>query len=246
LNPWLLVIPTYNEAENLPPLLKALFALPKQGFPPVHVLVVDDNSPDGTGQLAERLRERYPGLYVLHRPGKQGLGRAYVAGFHWAFERGYPVIGQMDADFSHEPRYLPAMARALEKADLVIGSRYVPGGGVDRHWAWYRKALSAWGNFYARTILSLPVRDVTGGYRLWRASLLRRLPWDRIDAQGYAFQIETLYTAYRLGARVREVPIYFPDRRQGRSKLSLAVQLEAAWRVWWMRWLYRDLHPPLP
>jgi len=242
--PWLIVIPTYNESENLPTLLAQLFALPREGrLPPLHVLIVDDNSPDGTGALAEELkRTLYPEqLHVLHRPGKQGLGRAYVAGFHWAFDRGYPVIGQMDADFSHEPRYLPAMAQALDQADVVIGSRYVPGGGVDRHWAWYRKALSAWGNFYARTILGLPARDVTGGYRLWRADLLRRLPWDRIHALGYAFQIETLYTAYRLGARIREVPIYFPDRRQGRSKLSFAVQFEAAWRVWWMRWLYRDL-----
>ncbi len=239
LEPAIIVIPTYNERQNLPPLLEALFALDQ--VPAFHVLVVDDNSPDGTGQwVTQAARERYPGrLHLLTRPGKQGLGRAYRTGFRWAFERGYATIGQMDADFSHQPRYLPAMFAALHDADLVLGSRYVPGGGVEQAWPWWRKALSRWGNFYARIILGLPVRDATGGYRLWRASLLQQLPLDQVAAVGYAFQIEMVYLAYRLGARIREVPIYFPDRKAGRSKFSLGIQIEAAWRVWWMRWHYR-------
>ncbi len=239
LEPALLIIPTYNERQNLPRLVDALFRL--EGVPRFHILVVDDNSPDGTGQwVAQAAAAQYPQrLHLLARPGKQGLGRAYLAGFRWAFARGYRVLGQMDADFSHQPRYLPAMFAALAEADVVLGSRYVPGGGVERAWPWWRKALSRWGNFYARHILGLPARDVTGGFRLWRAALLQRLPLDEIATVGYAFQIELLYLAYRLGARVCEVPIYFPDRKEGRSKLSLAIQLEAAWRVWWMKWHYR-------
>jgi len=239
----LIIIPTYNERQNLPRLVDALFRLPE--VPPFHVLVVDDSSPDGTGQwVAQAAAERYPQrLHLLSQPGKQGLGRAYLAGFRWAFARGYPIIGQMDADFSHQPRYLPAMFTALAEADVVLGSRYVPGGGVERAWPWWRKALSRWGNFYARHILGLPARDVTGGFRLWRADLLQRMPLDEIATVGYAFQIELLYLAYRLGARVREVPIYFPDRKAGRSKLSLAIQIEAAWRVWWMKWHYRHWPP---
>ncbi len=236
----LLVIPTYNERETLPALVEALFALPVR--PSFHILVVDDNSPDGTGRwAAQAAAGPYAGrLYLLTRPTKSGLGRAYLAGFAWALKRGYAIIGQMDADFSHQPRYLPAMFRALHEADLVVGSRYIAGGGVERTWPLRRKWLSRWGNFYARHILGLSVRDVTGGFRLWRADLLRKLPLQRVTAVGYAFQIELMYLAFRAGARIREVPIYFPDRRGGHSKMSLSIQLEAAWRVWWMRWHYRD------
>ncbi|NPA30970.1 MAG: polyprenol monophosphomannose synthase [Chloroflexi bacterium] len=239
----LMIIPTYNERENLPRLLEALFGLPSG--PRFHVLIVDDNSPDGTGQwVAQAAARLYPErLHLLTRPGKQGLGRAYLAGFRWAFERGYDIVGQMDADFSHQPRYLPAMFEALRAADLVIGSRYIPGGGVERAWPRWRKYLSRWGNFYARLILGLSVRDATGGFRLWRSALLQRLPLDQVATVGYAFQIELLYLAQRLGARIREVPIYFPDRKAGRSKLSLSIQLEAAWRVWWMKWHYRHWPP---
>ena len=238
-----LIIPTYNERENLPLLLADLFALPT--MPAFHVLVVDDNSPDGTAAWVEEAAAGpYAGrLHLLRRPGKGGLGRAYLAGFRWAFARGYAVLGQMDADGSHRPQDVPNLFRALPQADVVIGSRYVPGGGVERAWPWWRKGLSRWGNFYARHILGLPARDVTGGFRLWRRSLLQRLPLDQVATVGYAFQIELLYLAHRLGARIREVPIYFPDRKRGQSKLSLAIQIEAAWRVWWMKWHYRHWPP---
>jgi len=235
----LIIIPTYNERQNLPSLVDALFELEQE--PRFHVLVVDDSSPDGTGQwVAQAATERYPSrLHLLSQPGKRGLGRAYLAGFRWALERGYQVLGQMDADFSHLPRYLPALFAALRDADLVLGSRYVAGGGVERAWPWWRKMLSRWGNLYARSILGVPVRDATGGFRLWRADLLKQMPLDEIATVGYAFQIELLYVAFLLGARIREVPIYFPDRKRGRSKLSLAIQFEAAWRVWWMKGHYR-------
>ncbi len=233
-----MVVPTYNEAQNLPPLLERLFSLPL----PLHVLIVDDNSPDGTGQVAEELRARYPNrLEVLHRREKRGLGPAYRAGFRHVLERGATVVGQMDADLSHAPERLPDMYRALEDADVVLGSRYVPGGGVDPHWAWYRKLLSWGGNLYARTILGLPIRDVTGGYRLWKRHVLTAIPLDEVRSTGYVFQIEMIYLAHRLGFRIREVPIFFRDRQWGHSKLSFAVQREAAWAVLWLRWRWRHL-----
>ena len=233
------VIPTYNEAENLPKLVSALFALPVESL---KILVVDDNSLDGTGQLAEQLAQTYPGrLEVLHRPGKLGLGTAYIQGFRYAIAAGAEAVGQMDADFSHPPEKLPLLLDALKSCDIAIGSRYVPGGSVDVDWPLWRKGLSAFANFYARTILSLPLRDVTGGYRVWRAEALSGMPVESIRSNGYAFQVETAYVAYRLGYTFQEIPIYFADRRWGISKMSFRIQREAARRVWQMLYEHRRL-----
>ena len=228
-----IVIPTYNEAGNLPRLVEQLLALPL----PLHILVVDDNSPDGTGEVAEALRSQHPDrIDVMHRLRKEGLGPAYRAGFRYALEKGAEVIGQMDADLSHPPERLPAMYQALEDADVVLGSRYVPGGGLDPRWPLWRRMLSKGGNLYARFILGLPIRDVTGGYRLWRREVMAALPLNQMRSTGYVFQIEMIYLAYRLGFRIREVPIFFRERSWGESKLSFAVQREAAWAVLMMRW----------
>ncbi len=236
-----LVVPTYNEAENLPRLVPALLALP---LPELHILFVDDNSPDGTGQLAEQLAAQHKGrISVLHRPGRMGLGSAYVQSFQQALQTDTQAIGQMDADFSHPPEKIPEMVARLQDCDAVIGSRYVPGGSVDLKWPLWRKALSAWGNFYARTILGVPLRDMTGGFRLWRRESLEALPLERVVSNGYVFTVELAYLAYRRGLRFSEVPIYFADRRWGRSKMNWRIQLEAAWRVWQVKYAYRDLQP---
>ncbi len=236
------IIPTYNEAENLPRLASALFMLPLD----LRLLVVDDASPDGTGQLAEELSRQHQGrISVLHRPGKLGLRSAYLQGFQRALSDGAEAVAQMDADFSHDPQALTAMADCLGSHDLVLGSRYVPGGKVDERWPWWRKRLSAFGNFYARTILGVPLRDMTTGYRLWRREALFGLPLERIRSNGYVFLVEMAYIAYRLGYRIGEVPIYFADRRWGQSKMSLRIQIEAALRVWQVKWSYRDLNPPV-
>jgi dolichol-phosphate mannosyltransferase len=233
------IVPTYNEAENLPKLVSALFALP---LPELHLLVVDDNSPDETGRIADELAASHPGrLSVMHRTGKLGLRTAYLEGFEKAFVAGAEAIGQMDADFSHAPQKLTEMVAALDQADVVLGSRYVPGGSVDERWPLWRKTLSAFGNSYARTILGFPLRDVTTGYRLWRREALAGMPLERIDANGYVFLVEMAYMAYCLGYKFAQVPIYFPDRRWGKSKMSLKIQIEAALRVWQVRWMYRDL-----
>ncbi|NPA92573.1 MAG: polyprenol monophosphomannose synthase [Chloroflexi bacterium] len=233
------VLPTYNEAENLPRLVSALFVLPLD----LHILVVDDNSPDGTGEIAEKLKQQYPGrLDVLHRPAKAGLGPAYLAGFRHAMQAQPDAIAQMDSDFSHPVEALPKMAAEMEAgADVVLGSRYVPGGRLDERWPLWRKALSTFGNFYARTILRIPVRDVTGGYRLWRRTALERLPLERVRANGYIFQVEMAYLAHKIGLRMVEIPIYFTERRWGQSKMSFRIQVEAALGVWDLLWRYRDL-----
>jgi len=233
------VIPTYNEAENLPKLFSAIFSLP---IPDLKLLIVDDNSPDGTGALAESLSQQYGGrASVLHRTGKMGLGTAYLSGFKYAFEHGAEAVGQMDADFSHPVDKIPELARAAEKYDFVIGSRYTKGGSVDENWPLWRKGLSAWGNFYARTILGLSIRDVTGGFRIWRRETLLAMPLNRIRSNGYIFQVELTYISQRLGFTYCEVPIYFADRRYGKSKMDLRIQLEAALRVWELPGVYRDL-----
>jgi len=233
------VIPTYNEAENLPKLVSALFTLPIENL---KILVVDDNSLDGTGQLAEALALAHPGhLDVLHRPGKLGLGSAYLQGFRCAIEAGADAVGQMDADFSHPPEKVPVLLEALQSCDVAIGSRYVPGGSVDADWPIWRKALSAFGNFYARTILHLPIRDVTGGFKVWRSETLSAMPLDSIRSNGYAFQVEMAYVAYRLGFTFKEIPIYFADRRWGLSKMSFRIQREAALRVWQVLYEHRRL-----
>ena len=232
------IIPTYNEAENLPRLVSALFALPLD----LSLLVVDDNSPDGTGRIADDLAERRPDrLRVMHRPGKLGLRSAYLVGFQLALDEQAEALVQMDADFSHDPAELVEMAARLESCDVVLGSRYVPGGGVDEGWPLWRKGLSSFGNFYARTILGLPLRDVTTGYRLWRRETLLGMPLGRIEANGYVFLVEMAYLAHCLEYRFGEVPIYFADRRWGKSKMSFKIQIEAALRVWQVLWHYRDL-----
>jgi dolichol-phosphate mannosyltransferase len=233
-----IVLPTYNEAENLPKLVSALFSLPLN----LSVLVVDDNSPDGTGATADNLAQQHPGkLYVLHRAGKLGLRSAYMEGFQKAFELGANAVVQMDADFSHDPAVLPAMVRRLASSDVVIGSRYVQGGSLDENWPVWRKALSGFGNFYARTILNSPIHDMTTGFRMWRREALENMPLDRIRSSGYIFLVEMAYVAYLIGLRISEVPIHFADRRWGKSKMSLKIQLEAAMRIWDVRFHYRDL-----
>jgi dolichol-phosphate mannosyltransferase len=239
LNKITVIVPTYNEAENLPKLVSALFSLP---LPELDLLIVDDNSPDGTGQLAEELGKQYPGrIDVLHRPGKLGLGRAYIAGFRHALKQGAEAIFQMDADFSHPIEKIPEMVAAIEGCDVVLGSRYVKGGSLDENWPFLRKALSAWGNFYARTILGLPIYDVTGGFRLWRREVLEGIPLERVKSNGYIFQVEMAYIARKLGFHFREVPIYFAERVRGKSKMNFRIQVEAAFRVWFLLGMYRDL-----
>jgi len=238
------VVPTYNEAENLDKLVSALFSLP---IPDLSLLVVDDNSPDGTGELAETLAQEHPGHFnVLHRQGKLGLGTAYIEGLRAALASGAEAIAQMDADFSHPPELLVTLLDTLNCCDVVMGSRYVPGGAVDQRWPLWRKGLSAFGNYYARTILQLPVRDATGGYRLWHRRTLLNMPLERVRSNGYGFLVEMTYLAHRLGYRFREVPFYFADRRWGKSKMSLRIQVEAAIRVWQMPFEYRDLLPVTP
>lgn len=235
-----LIIPTFNERQNLPVLLEEIFKLDVHDL---HVLIVDDNSPDGTGILAEDLKANYSGkLEVLHRPGKLGLGTAYIQGFEIAMQSGAQIVGQMDADFSHPVQKIPQLLAALQgDVDVVIGSRYVPGGQLDEKWPFWRKGLSRFGNFYARTILNVPIRDVTGGFRLWKSTALRRLPLQRVRSNGYVFQVEMAYLAHLVGLNFREIPIYFADRRWGTSKMSLRIQIEAAYRVWLLKGLYRDL-----
>ena len=232
------VLPTYNEAENLPKLVSALLSLPLK----LKVLIVDDDSPDGTGRLADELSARHPGrVAVMHRIGKLGLRSAYMEGFQEALEHGAQAVAQMDADFSHDPAVLTEMARCLTSCDVVIGSRYTKGGSLDERWPAWRKALSAFGNFYARTILRFPLHDLTTGYRMWRRDTLQAMPLDRIRSNGYIFLVEMAYVAYIMGFRITEVPIHFADRRWGKSKMSLKIQLEAAVRIWDVWWHYRDL-----
>jgi len=231
------VTPTYNEAENLPKLVSALFTLPLD----LRILIVDDNSPDGTGKIADGLAKQDKRIQVLHRPGKLGLRSAYLNAFQQVMQDDSDSIVQMDADFSHDPAVLPEMAARIESCDLVIGSRYVEGGSVDERWPLWRKQLSAFGNSYARTILRFPLRDVTTGYRMWRCETLQSMPLERISSNGYVFLVEMAYLAYCLEYSISEVPIYFADRKMGLSKMSLRIQLEAALRVWAVRWAYRDL-----
>jgi len=233
------ITPTYNEAENLPKLVSALFSLPLD----LRVLVVDDNSPDGTGQIADNLAVANPGrLDVLHQSGKMGLRLAYLNGFRKVLaESDAQAIVQMDADFSHDPSILATMEKLLAAGDLVLGSRYIPGGAVDKNWPTWRKNLSAFGNLYARTILNVPLYDVTTGYRMWKRETLEHMPLERVQASGYVFQVEMAYLAYCLGFNVIETPIYFPDRQRGKSKISFKIQSEAAFRVWQVLWGYKDL-----
>lgn len=236
----IVIIPTYNERENLPTLVDRLLSLP---IADIEILVVDDNSPDGTGQLADELATQKPGkIHTLHRSGKLGLGTAYVSGFKKALELGADRIVQMDADFSHPPEKLIEMLAASPNCDVVIGSRYISGGSLDKDWPWYRKALSGFGNFYARTILGAKINDMTGGFRMWNRSALECFPLDRVRSNGYMFQVETIYIASKLGYKMIEVPIYFAERKFGKSKIDFSIQLEAAVSVWKLPFRYADLH----
>jgi dolichol-phosphate mannosyltransferase len=228
MNP-LVVMPTYNEVNNLEAMAASLF---EQKIPQLNILVVDDESPDGTGDLADKLAEQYDGrLHCLHRGGRRGLGRAYVDGFRWALARGADPIIQMDADFSHSPSYLPQFMDKIARHDVVIGSRYVDGGDVDKGWGFDRYLLSSGGNLYARALLGIRAKDATAGFKCWRRSALEAINVDRILSDGYIFQVEMTYVAERLGLSVVEMPIFFEVRHTGRSKMSFAVKLEAMWRV---------------
>lgn len=218
----LIIIPTYNELENLPPLLTEIFSY----VPETDVLIVDDNSPDGTGKLADEIGKENLQVHVLHRPGKLGLGTAYIAGFKYAVEHDYDAAFEMDADFSHDPRYLPAFLTAIEHADLVIGSRYVPGGGTP-NWSLVRRFISSGGNIFARFMLGIPVYDCTAGFRCYRTTVLRSIDLDSIQSQGYAFQVELAYQVMLQSFKMVETPIIFVDRRVGKSKMSRKIVIEA-------------------
>ena len=223
-------LPTYNERANLEPIARRLGDVLADVEAEARVLVIDDSSPDGTGELADRLSGELPFLSVLHRTRKEGLGPAYVAGFKWALDHGAERILQMDADFSHDPADVPRLLAATEGAGLVLGSRYVEGGGVE-NWGAGRQAISRFGSFYARTFLGASVRDLTGGFKCWRRETLQALPLDRIRTKGYAFQIETTYRALRAGFDVAEAPIVFAERRSGGSKMTRGIVFEAMWKV---------------
>ncbi len=226
----LIVVPTYNEVVNLLRLLDAIHEV----APGAHVLVVDDGSPDGTGDLADGRASADPRVHALHRQGKQGLGTAYVAGFRWALERDYERILEMDADFSHQPKYLPDLLATAERYDMAVGSRYVPGGGTEG-WPLRRRLLSRGGNLYSRLVLGLRYKDMTGGFRCFRASALRAIDLGGIEAVGYGFQVELLYRIHSAGLSIGETPIIFPDRTKGDSKMSGAIVQEALLGVWRLR-----------
>lgn len=232
------VIPTYNEAENIRKLVPILLALPLEDF---HILIVDDNSQDGTGDIADAFAAESPQVQAIHRAGKMGLGTAYIQGFTKALSEGAEAVLQMDADFSHQPDKIEELVAALADYDLVIGSRYVKDGSVDVNWPFWRKALSAFGNFYARTILKMPTRDITGGFRLFRAATLRAMPIESVRSNGYIYQVEMAYIAHRLGFTIGEVPIYFAEREWGSSKMSFKIQMEAALRTWKLVKEYKHL-----
>ena len=223
-------LPTYNERANLEPIARRLSDVLESVDAEPRLLVIDDSSPDGTGELADRLSGELGFLSVLHRTRKEGLGPAYIAGFRWALDHGADRIVQMDADFSHDPADLPRLLGATESAGLALGSRYVEGGGTE-NWGRGRQAISRFGSLYARTILGVPVRDLTGGFKCWRREALESLPLDRVRTKGYAFQIETTYLAIRAGIEVVEVPIVFAERRAGGSKMTRGIVLEAMWKV---------------
>ena len=231
----LIVVPTYNERDNVRGIAERLLA----ALPGTEVLFVDDNSPDGTGPLLDELAAAEPRIHVMHRAGKLGLGTAYVEGFGWGLARGYEFLFEMDADGSHDPQYLPAMlALAEDGADVVVGSRYVPGGGT-ANWGLGRRILSRGGSFYARTILGIEVRDVTAGFICWRRAALEAIDLATIGSNGYSFQIEMKYRALKKGLRLVETPIVFVDRRVGQSKMSRAIFAEALFKVWALRFRAR-------
>lgn len=226
----LIVIPTYNEKENLPTLVERL----RKAAPEAHLLVVDDGSPDGTGAIADEIAAQDPAVHVLHRDSKDGLGRAYIAGFTWGLSRGYAKLVQMDADLSHDPNDVPKLIAATDTADFALGSRYVPGGGTV-NWGLFRRVLSRGGSLYARTILSLPYQDLTGGFKCWNRRVLEAIDLPSIQSNGYSFQIEMTFRALKKGFQAVEVPIVFTDRVDGVSKMSKRIVVEAVGMVWRLR-----------
>jgi dolichol-phosphate mannosyltransferase len=235
----MVVMPTYNEADNLRTMVGELLALDLTGL---EILVVDDNSPDGTGEIADDLVRQQPDrVHVIHRSGKLGLGTAYITGFGYALEQGAGLIVQMDADFSHSPSYIPQMVEETEDYDLVVGSRYVPGGSLDERWGWGRYLLSWWANVYARVILGMQVKDTTAGFKCWRRATLEGIGLERVRSNGYVFQVEMAYLTEKLGYRCLEIPIHFEDRRIGHSKMTVPVKIEAALRTWQIRWRHRNV-----
>lgn len=222
----LVIIPTYNERAALPAILDRVRA----SVPEADILIADDNSPDGTGQIADEWAARDAHVHVMHRLGKEGLGTAYLAGFAWGLQNGYDVVVEMDADGSHQPEQLPRLLAALRQCDLVLGSRWITGGAT-QNWSRGRQALSKGGNLYTRMMLGVPIRDATGGYRAFRASTLRALDLHEVASQGYCFQVDLAWRAVRRGMRVREVPITFVERTSGASKMSRTIVAEALWRV---------------
>jgi dolichol-phosphate mannosyltransferase len=228
----LVIIPTYNERENVEPLLTRIF----EEKLPLEVLIVDDNSPDGTGAIADQMAARDPRVHVLHRPGKAGLGSAYVAGFRYALARDYDAVLEMDADFSHSPDSLREFLHEIESADVVLGSRYLYGVTVV-NWPLSRLVLSYLANVYSRVITGMRVKDLTGGYKCYRRAVIEAIDWDRVRSDGYAFQIEITFKAYRKGFRIKEIPILFVDRHAGESKMSRRIVWEAVWMVWRLRLL---------
>jgi dolichol-phosphate mannosyltransferase len=227
----LVIIPTYNEADNLPLIVPQVLAQDER----IDVLVVDDASPDGTGEIADGLAAESERVAVLHRPGKEGLGRAYLAGFRQGLEQGYDVLFEMDADFSHPPDALLGLLEGFDEADVVVGSRYVEGRVTVVNWPMTRLLLSYFGSRYARWITGMPVRDGTGGFNGWRRVVLEKVDLDRVQSNGYAFQIELKFRAWRAGFRILEKPILFTERGTGESKMSKRIVREAVWRVWWLR-----------
>ena len=236
------ILPTYNEAANLPLMAAELWALK---IPGLSILVVDANSPDGTGGIADDLAKRQPsGLAVIHQLDRKGLGPAYIAGFKWALEEEADIVIQMDCDFSHSPLYIGEMLAALEEVDVVVGSRYVEGGKLDDRWGAGRYLMSWWANsVYTRIILNLQVRDATSGFKCWRANALRGIDLDAVNSSGYSFHFEMAYLIEKLGYRVIEIPIHFEDRRIGESRLTFPYKIEAAYRTWDIRWRYRNFSP---
>lgn len=230
MNKAIVLIGTYNEQENLAALVGEILALGRG----LDLLVIDDNSPDGTGRVADELAEKHPEVSVLHRPGKMGLGTAYVQGFRYALERGYPRVVTMDADFSHEPRRLPEFLAALEMCDVVVGTRYMKGGGVV-NWPPHRLALSRGGSLYTRLVTGMPLRDATGGFNAYRREVLEAIGIDSIRSEGYSFMIEMKFRSWRKGFRIVEIPIVFADRTRGKSKMSKRIFLEAIFMVWKLR-----------
>jgi len=226
---YLVILPTYNESMNLPQIVPAIL----DQDPRLEVLVVDDNSPDGTGELADQLAAAFARVHVLHRAAKEGLGKAYLAGFGWGLEQGYDRLLEMDADFSHDPKFLPQMLAAADQSDLVIGSRYKSGVNVI-NWPMSRLLLSYGANIYVRWVTGLPLTDATGGFKCFRREVLAALPLDRVRSNGYAFQIEMSFRAWRKKFRLTEIPIVFTDRVEGSSKMSKAIVREAVWMVWWL------------